>query len=285
MKIHTSWLRGGAILSLALAAAGSALAQNSVLYGVTFFNNELIRINPTTGTGSLVATLDQSVSPYGIAFRGNKLYTFDAGTDTVVEINRYNGMVGSSYNIGVSDILGEGDLAFRSDGIGFLSSALTSDFNVANDLYRFDLTSGTSVRVGTTGVVLDGMVFSGNNLYAIGQEADAKLYLVNQDTAALSEIGSLGVQNNSLFGALTVGPNGALFGAINDRLYSIDKLTGMASELDPTVLDLGYSSVSGAAFSPVPEPSTYGIAGAATLMLVGFLRKRRARAKAMPVAA
>lgn len=284
MKIPNLVLRACVLLSLSLIGAGTAVAANSVLYGVTFFDNQLIKLDPTTGAGSLVASLSDTVSPYGIAFLGKNLYTFDPNTDSIRQINPFTGAVSSSINIGVSNILGEGDLAFRSDGIGFLSSALTSDFNVANDLYKFDLMTGTSVRVGTTDVVLDGMVFSGGKLYAVGQESNATLYVVNQDTAALTAIGSLGVENDSPFAALTVDAHGQLFGAINDRLYSIDKTTGLASELSPDVLDTGYASVSGLAFSPVPEPSTYGLAGVGMLMLVGFLRRKRARGKTATVA-
>jgi len=279
MKFSSSSLRAGAILLLIIGSSGSALAQASALYGVTFFSNELIKVDPITGAGTLVATLSEPVSPYGLGFRGSQLYTFDSGSDRIREINRFNGTVSGSFDIGVGDLLGEGDLTFRSDGIGFLTSALTPDFEISNDLFRFDLTTGTSVRVGMTDVVLDGLVFSGSTLYAIGQEAEAKLYVVNQNNAALTEIGLLGVENNSLFGALTVGANGTLYGAINDRLYSIDKLTGQASELSADVLDIGYASVSGAAFSPVPEPSTYGLAGVAGLMLIGFVRRKRAAGK------
>jgi hypothetical protein len=291
MKFSTTLLRTGAVVALGLIGAGTALAQHSTLYGITFFDNQLIKIDPTTGSGSLVAPLSDSISPYGIGFLGQKLYTFDSGTDGIREINRSTGAVSNPINIGVSNILGEGDLTFRSDGIGFLSSALTSDFNVANDLYKFDLKSGTSTRIGTTDVVLDGMVFSDNKLYAIGQEANATLYLVNQDTAALTAVGSLGIQNNSPFAALTVDANGQLFGAINDRLYSIDKTTGLASQLNADVLDTGYASVSGLAFSPgsppspVPEPATYGLAGAGMLMLVGFMRRKRSETKAVKAAA
>lgn len=290
MKNTSSWLRASSILLLALTGTGSLLADQPVLYGVSFFNNELIKINSVDGSGSLLATLSEPVSPYGIAFRGDRLYTFDAGSDRIREINKDTGFVSGSFDVGVGDLVGEGDLAFRSDGIGFLSSALTPDFKVANDLFRFDLTTGTSVRVGTTDVVLDGMVFSGNTLYGIGQEADAKLYIVDQNTAALTMVGSLGVVNNSPFAALTISSNGALFGAINDQLYSIDKLTGTASALDPTVLDIGYGSVSGLAFSSpassnVPEPATYELQFAAVLLLGHFVRRKWMQSKASSLTA
>lgn len=272
------------MLSLGLLGAGLAPAQTTVLYGVTFFNNELITLDRTTGTGTLVAQLSEPVSPYGLGFRGTQLYTFDSDTDRIRQINPATGQVAGSINIGVGDLIGEGDLTFRADGMGFLSSALTADFEIANDLFRFDLNTGTSVRLGTTDVVLDGMVFIGNTLYAIGQEAEASLYIVNQSNAALTLVGSLGVAMNSPFGGLALGSGGLLLGAINDRLYSISPVTGLASELSADVLDTGFGSLSGLAsaplpggITPVPEPSTYGLMGAAGLMLVMAIRRRRTR--------
>ena len=147
----------------------------------------------------------------------------------------------------------------------------------ANQLFRFDVDLGTSTLVGNTAVPIDGMVFIEGTLYAIGQEAEAMLYTVNQLDASLTAVGSLGIAQNSLFGALTVGADGKLYASVDDRLYGIDAMTGSASAVDATVLDIGYASVTGlapGAFTPVPEPSTYGIAGSALLLLVGFFRKR-----------
>ncbi len=284
-------LRRSALCLLALLATSSAVAQTSSLYGLSFFDNQLLLINPTTGAGSLVAPLSESVAPYGLAFRGNQLYTFDSNSDRIRGINRSTGMLTSSIDIGVGDLLGEGDLAFRSDGTGFLASALTPDFGIANDLFRFDLDAGTSVRIGTTAVVLDGMAFIGNTLYAIGQEAAPKLYIVDQDTAVLTNIGLLGIPMNSPFGALAAASNAELYASIDDRLYMINRSTGTASMLDPDVWDFGFNSVAGLAFStipdtftPIPEPSTYGLAGVATLMAISILRRRRSQQKAVPTA-
>ncbi len=255
--------------------SGQLTAQVSPqVYGLTFFDNQLLSINTTTGAGSLIANLNQSVTGYGLAFRGSSLYTFDPTLDRIREINVMTGAVGAGINIGVGNLTGEGDLAFRSDGIGFLSSALAPDFSLSNDLFRFDLGAGTSTRIGTTSVVLDAMAFFGSTLYAIGQEGTPSLYIVNQTNASLTMVGSLGLQLGSPFSALTVGMNGMLFAALDDRLYGINPLSGLASVLDPTVLDIGFSSVSGLAAMPspvigsaVPEPSTYGLIASLGLIL------------------
>ena len=288
MKPISSPLRLGALLALGLLGAVAARAQTSVLYGVTFFNNELVTVDPSTGTGSLVTVLSEPLSPYGLAFLGERLYTFDSDSDRIREINRTTGLVSGSIDISVGDLIGEGDIAFRADGMGFLSSALTPEFEIANDLFRFDLNTGTSVRIGTTDLVLDGLAFSNNTLYAIGQESAATLYIVDQQTGALTPVGLLGLAMNSPFGALTAGPNGFLYGSVDDRLYAISPVTGLASELSVDVLDIGFGSVSGLAFAPagitpVPEPSTYGLMGVAALLIISFVRKYRTRASPLTV--
>ena len=255
-----------------LSAGGIAARAQSTLYGVTFFDNQLISIDQTTGAGTLIGPLGTS-SPFGIANRFGKLYTFSPSNSHVQEINPANGQVNSSISIGLGPVQGEGDIAFRPDGIGFLSSALDSNLNPVNDVYSFDITTGTSTRLGSSSVAIDGLAFDGNTLYALGQ-GDGRLFTVNQSNGSLSPVGSLGVDQNSPVAGLTVGQNGALFGAIDDRLYRIDKLTGAASPVDASVLDFGFSSVSGLAATSVPEPGTWALISVG-LAALGFCRRKR----------
>jgi len=222
------------------------------LEGVSFIGNQLFSIDPATGAGTLVGSLGGKISPYGIATCSNNLYTFDPNNNRIMIINPNTGLAGTPINIGVTNLQGEGDLAFRSDGVGFLASALSPDGSMANDLYAFDVTAGTSYRVGTTDESIDALAFDTNDvLYALGQD-DVNLYTVDQDSGAMTLIGALGVDMNSPFGGMTFGPDGTLYAAINDQLYIIDKSTGEASVASTNVLDIGFSSVSGLAFAPSP---------------------------------
>ncbi|MFO1500652.1 MAG: hypothetical protein U1G07_20090 [Verrucomicrobiota bacterium] len=244
-------------LSLALAVIhGAPLLRATTLdlYGVAAIDGQLFSINPQSGAGTLVGALGTSGTPYGIASLNGTLYTFDAGTDQIRPINPITGAAGAGIDIKVGGISGEGELTFRSDGIGFLATVFDPNQNPLNGLYSFDISKGTSTFIGSTGRPIDGLAFDGATLYALGQ-TDQMLYTVNPSNASLTPIGSIGVDHNSPFAGLATGPNGVLYAAIDDRLYTLDKGTGAASPVDPNVLDFGFSSVSGIAFQSrsVPE--------------------------------
>ena len=252
----------------------SLLAQNAgqMLYGITFFGNQLIAVDPTTGAGTLVGPLNATVSGYGIAARYGRLYTFNPNTDQIVEIDPATGALGNSINIGVTNMAGEGDLAFRSDGVGFLASSLHTNGSVANDFYTFDVIAGTSQRIGTTGGPIDALAFDSNNtLYALGQDG-TNLSTVDQSDGTMNVVGPLGVSMSSPFGALTFGPDGTLYASINDQLYTINKSTGLATGMSTNVLDFAFSSVSGLAFavpSTLPQLTLVPEAGSLVLYWTG----------------
>ncbi len=254
--------------SLALLAGLSVQAQSATqqLYGITYFSNQLIATDPTSGAGTLTGTFSNTTSGYGIASRYGRLYTFNPNTQKIVEINPATGALANSINIGVTNLQGEGDLAFRGDGTGFLASALHKDGSIANDLYSFDPVAGTSQRVATTSGAIDAMAFdSNNNLYALGQD-DTNLYTLNPSTGVMTVVGPLGVALSSPFAGMTFGPNGTLYAAINDQLYTINKNTGAASVVSTNVLDFGYSSVSGIAFATPTSPLTIAKEGAGLIL-------------------
>ncbi|MGH7950977.1 MAG: hypothetical protein ACREFE_03525 [Limisphaerales bacterium] len=241
--------------ALVLLGCFSSQAQSAgpTLYGLTFFGNQLVSVEPTNGAGALVGSLNATVSGYGIAARYGRLYTFDPNTDEIVEINPATGVPGNSISIGVTNLVGEGDLAFRSDGTGFLVSALHTNGTVADDFYTFDVIAGTSHRVGTSSGPIDALAFDQNNtLYALGQDG-TNLYTISQSDGTMTVVGSLGVAMSSPFAAMTFGPDGTLYAAINDQLYTINKNTGAASVLSTNVLDIGFSSISGLAFAVPPS--------------------------------
>ena len=146
--MNRNLLRKYAVTAAALLARAVSLTAahltGRALFSVTFFGNELIEVNPTTGEARSTGSLGATVSPYGLATRDGRLYTFDPNTDRIREINRVNGSIVRDINILVPDLQGEGDLTFRpSDGVGFLFTALNANAEPVNDLYTFDINTGT----------------------------------------------------------------------------------------------------------------------------------------------
>ena len=256
MKRNLSRFLGAvfAALLLTTGALPAAHLTGLTLFGITWFSNELVAINPMTGEARVIGSLGATAFSYGIAARDGKLYTFDQVTNRIREINPVTGQFASSIAIGVSGLQGEGDLTFRSDGIGFLVSNLNANGEPVNDLYTFDITTGTSQRIGSTGVAIDGLAFdSAGTLYALGQ-GDAMLYTINTTSGAATAVGSLGVDMNNPIAGMAFAPpsNGTedLYASIDDRLHIINKSTGAATPVSTDVLDFGVSSVSGLVFAP-----------------------------------
>lgn len=233
------------------------------LYGVTFFGDELIEIEPATGGSRLVAKLGEPVSGYGLASRYGRLYSFNPVAGGIIEINPLTGSVNQTINVGVTNAQGEGDLAFRSDGTLFLTTALDRDGAPTADLFAVDVLGGSSRRIGSTGIAIDALAFGhdGTNefLYALGQ-GQGKLYRIDQTNGVPMEVGSLGVPMNSPFAGLTFAPDGSLYAAIDDRLYQVDPFNGAAQVVNTNVLNIGYGSVSGLTFqSGAPDRELLGL--------------------------
>ena len=94
------------------------------LYAVTFHDLEFISIDPSTGTGTYIGDLDLGTIPFGLSDRGTDIYMFDGNGDYIRRMDKDTGGVLESIDIGVTGVTGEGGLAFRSDGLGFLTSSL-----------------------------------------------------------------------------------------------------------------------------------------------------------------
>lgn len=226
---------------------------NGVLYGLTFFGRELIRIDPGTGDAFPVATLSAPVNGTGLASRYGKLYSYDAVAGGIVEIDPVTGTVTRVIAVGFTNAPGgEGDIAFRSDGIAFVSLAFQDGTNAVNELYAVDVLGGASQQIGASTFAYDALAFDRNDeLYALGQ-GQGNLYVVNQTNASSTAVGDLGLALESPFAGMTFAANGDLYAAINDRLYTINPQTGAATAVDNEIVSLGFSSVSGLTFESDP---------------------------------
>jgi hypothetical protein len=106
------------------------------LLAVTF-GNQLISIESTTGVGTLIGPLSSSMAPFGLGFRGSNLYTYDQQADLIRQLNPATGATIASINIGAGNLIGEGAIDFRSDGVGFLSTSNGPTGNYSASMSRF----------------------------------------------------------------------------------------------------------------------------------------------------
>jgi hypothetical protein len=146
------------VLTLLLFGHFSVTASAQTLYGITE-TPSLIRIDTATGAGTLVGPITGSpgVVPNGLAFRGSKLYTFDLSPLSfgAREIDPLTAAPApTSINIGLpaSGWL-IGNLAFRADGMGFLSNG-----PITSELYRFDITVPNNALLGPLNPPMVGLV-------------------------------------------------------------------------------------------------------------------------------
>jgi hypothetical protein len=249
-----------AVILLALAPG---LAKAETLYGVTYTGGQLITIDPTTGAGTLVGTFAPPAnSPTGLAIRQpNQLFVLSDTTQLLYQIDPATGSVLSTINIGMPPgALLEGDLTFRSDGVGFLALSFP-----VFQLWTFTPTAGSAALVGTCNPGMDGLAFnSAGVLYGLDEGCD-KLYTINPATGATTLIGNTGlafpVSSAGLAfdsaGNLYAGIAGGLLGGPSS-LYKINPATGAATLVGP----IGFKDVSGIRFTlPPPTPPGGGGGG------------------------
>ena len=191
---------------------------------------------------------------------GGKLFTFDSTKDVVTQLDLATGATLATYSIGIGPVLGQGGLAFQSSNVGFLTSALDpTTLDPVNDLYRFDLSTGTSVLLGHTADTLEALAFSSaGTLYGLGK-LDGNLYTIDPTNGSMTLVGNVGISVGSPTGGLTFGPDGTLYATLDDKLYTLNPSSGLATAVgssDPTIYT-GFNSISGLAFAPaVPEPAS-----------------------------
>lgn len=259
-------------MALLFAATSSIFAAHLTgltLFGVNLFNNQLIAIDPATGKATVVGSLGDIVFATGLGVRNNRLFVFDQVNDRIREVNKKSGQLISSIDIGVRNLAGEGELTFRSDGVGFLASPLNSSNQPVNDFYMFtidpDAKTGTSVRLGSTDVAIDAMAFNSQGvLYAIGQ-ATSTIYTVDTTNGKMSALATIKdssgatVPMNSPIAGMTIGPANPAMGGVeeiyaslDDRLVIINPMTGAARTPPGDIINFGplISSVSGLSFAP-----------------------------------
>lgn len=294
----------GLLASLGAVLAGGPVSAQS-LAGVTFPDGQLIpngqflSVNGSDGTAAQTGTFAAGVRPDGLAAYNGSLYTFDAGSNSLLQLNAATGTTVASYSVGLSGLTGPvapGGLAISSSGLAFLAvpladSGLTSP---SSALFVFGSTGGTAVSLGRTNDLLSSLAFSANDtLYGLGK-GDGQLYTINTADARATLVGSLGsltIPDPFNPGATTTTPIDAdpigalgfsgdtLYAAAEGNLYTVSTTTGAATVVNPSLINSGFggnfANVSGLASAPVPEAST--VASFGILLALGgvFVLRRR----------
>lgn len=274
----TSLRIGGLLLGACLLAADSRAAD---FFGITYSGNQLIRVDPATGAGTLVGPLSAGMTALDLASSGGRLYAFDQINDRVRQLDPATGATLATIDVGIV-AGGEGGFAMRQDGVGFLSATIGN----VGTLWRFDIgVPGSTQVTATNGLApsMDGLAFSpGGVLYGLSQGATDggnKLYTIDPASGATTLVGALGV-GDSAVGGLAFAADGTLYATLSDlnptaaKLYALDVSSGAATLIG----NLGFNSVSGITFlTPIPEPRT-SLLLAAGLALLGLLGCGRAHA-------
>jgi hypothetical protein len=282
-------------LALAILLALLPAVGADILYGVTHgtinhdaiapygTSGQLIAINTSTGTGTLIGELDRVIiagsvdTPLialGIGARGEKLYTYDEFPPQleepalVMQVDPATGhSVGPPTDPGNMRQFIEGDFTFRSsDGLGFISAPNFG--NLPSQLVSIDITAPSHSIIGSLSRHMDGLAFDNKNvLYGIN-ESDVNsgivsLWIIDPATAAITLVGPLGVGANENVAGLAFDSSGTLFAAINSGnstpslLYKVNKSTGAATLIG----SIGFNDISGLAVLLPPVLSIEYVSG------------------------
>jgi hypothetical protein len=203
----------GAAVRIGLSgyAGLNSLARNSAgtLYSVATTpgttNGSLITINPNTGAGTFVASVQADIrelafSPsgdlFGIRFNGSLSPPFQP--DDLVKIDVHTGAVTTVGNTG----LGLQSLAFSPSGTLYsYDLGLDGFVDKGLGLVTLDPTTGkaTDVNPSDVGVSIQALTYSpGGTLYAVGNQGSglsSELFTVNTSTGGLTLVGSGGFQD------------------------------------------------------------------------------------------
>ena len=266
-----------AVLTTVLVSVTNVRAYDSgTLYGVDGTGNQFLVLDPSTGSGSIIAET-------GLQFPSDDVFdlAYDTSTQTLF------GMANGSRLVTIDPVTGAGTPV----GTVFTSSAnlnslvydsKTDSLLTANSrsdiLFEVDRTTGQATEVGSIEVVGNvlglGYDSSTDTLYGVANRTVSSSVFIEIDrsTGVGTEIGSTGLHQPV---DLAYDPaTDTLFGVDSrtDQLLTIDRLTGLATAIGQSGLDSPIFGIDFVAAS-VPEPSSSALLGCSACAMI--LRRRR----------
>ena len=145
------------------------------VFGADGGTRDFVSINKATGVGTSITKIPSPYTTFGLAFRGSNLYTWNQLTNRLMQLDPVTGNVLTTINLGIGNTLGSGggDIAFRSDGIGFLSAG--------SRFYQFDITGPSSTLItNSLSATLTGLAFDSADVLYGACASSSKLFIVKQ---------------------------------------------------------------------------------------------------------
>lgn len=252
---------------LAIAAAVAAVAgwplvvaaaPMGALFGADAETDQLIQIDPATGTGVAIGPLGFGV--VGMAYDPVSDTLFGAG-GRLLSINR---LTGSATPVG-------GPTGFSISGLAVdpTTGEMFGVDSIADVLLSIDRTTGQASVIGPLGggaafANVTGLAFdqTGSVLYGV-ENGNDQLVIIDRQTGAATGVGSPFTVGGRVVTAIAFDPStGELFGSDAagvsiSQLVAINPATGVGAPIGP----MGFNLVEALAFAPrVPEPSAALIA-------------------------
>ncbi len=241
---------------LAVFTGITAFAQvPGTLYGSTGNSNQLITLNTTTGMGTLVAPISNTLGNVTeIEFRNDGVL-FGATGGGNAEIVTINPTTGVATLVGIHPFGAVNGLDFDAGGI-LLGSFLNP--GISTDLVTVNQTTGVLTTIGVIFPVdqVPGLTFDPTGvLFGVAHSnGPSSLYTINPATGVPTLVGPIGFSN---VGTIEFGPGGVLYGGIGVNapsnagdLVSINPVTGAGTVIGPTT----FPGISGLSFYPVVIP-------------------------------
>lgn len=220
---------------MGLAAAPAAAGY---LYGTTITTQEIVRLDPATGTSTHVATLSVPSGAMSVA-PDCRVLTFTERNNPPADpaagrLFRYDLAAGVETHTAPGNVPGLSRLAIAPSGAIYGMPR----GSVGEDLYRVDPATGVQTLVGTVAGLAG---TSGGDLAfdATGQlyaAADRSLYTIDLAALTASLVGTTGfVDPAEVYNGLAFADEGVLYASTGDptetifRLYRVDPATGAAT--------------------------------------------------------
>jgi DNA-binding beta-propeller fold protein YncE len=241
-------------------ARGLAIAPNGDVYVADFFDSEILHFNSAGAFVGVFASGAAIQTPFDLSFGPNgNLYVGSSGNDAVIELDAATGTSLGAFTSGNPTPIG------GPHYMVFGPELIVTD--IAGHVFRFDAATGAWIATGIfdnpEGVAFD----ASNNLYIAQRISDNVLRRVGGPAGAIEEVIAMGAFAGSP-ADLVIGPDGLLYLASSSAIYRFD-VSGAAGVL----VDSFGSGGEYLAFTPIPEPGTFVLVGAA---LVAAACRRRA---------